>query len=177
MLQALQRAIRQFCLDTEIWSETLDSIDLVEDKKAYSISSTWEAEIRRIKELRINTEDNISEGNDGVVKDPSLYKFVPPDALDLTNDLKPAEDVTDGLEVEIWIIPRITATTVDPTLLENWMEPVMGHALAFLMNMRRKKWSNPERAAYYNLQYAKGRVKAKSEKVRENRVENPGLSA
>jgi len=176
-LQALHRAVRQLCIDTEVWWETLDSINLVEDQTEYTIDSTWEAEIRRIKELRINNADNIDAGNEGAVQDPSLYDFTPTDALELSESIKPAEDVTDGLEVDIWIVPRITAPTVDPTLLNDWLEPIIGWAMAFLMNMKRKKWSDTDRAAFYMFQYTKGRSKAKTEKIRKNKNEQKGLSA
>ena len=177
ILQALQKSARQFCIDTEIWSETLNSIDLVADQTDYTISSSWDAEIRRIKELRINTKANIAEGNDGAVQDPSLYKFTPEDALELDNSIKPPEAVTDGLEVDVCIIPINAAISVDYVLLNAWQEAIVAGAMVQLMVMPKQKWTNPTQAAYYNSQYNKMWNKAKVEKVRKNVNGSVGLSA
>jgi len=177
MLQALQRSMRQFCIDTEAWWETLASVNLVEDQTEYNINSTWDAEIKRIKELRINTEDNIAAGNDGAIQDHELYEFITPDALILDDNLKPAEDVTGGLEIEVRIVPSITATSVDPTFLNDWIDAILGWAMNYLMSMTHKKWSNPDRSAYYMMQYLKGVSTAKSEKVRKRREGHFGLTA
>jgi hypothetical protein len=175
--QALQRGLRQFCIDTEAWYENTIKKSLVADQSDYILYPTWDADIVRIKELRINDATNIATGNDGVAQSESMYEFVPPYTIRLDDAITPSEAVTNGLEVDLRILPSINATTVDPAFLTLWSEPIIGWAMWYLMSMERKKWSSPNRSAFYGLQYQKGRSKAKSEKVRLGRGGSFSLTA
>lgn len=178
ILQAIQKSARKFCIDTEIWSETLDSIDLVKDQTDYTISSSWDAEIRRIKELRINTKANIAEGNDGTIQKPALYEFTPEDdTLTLDDSIEPAENVTDGLEIDVCLVPMNATTVVDPVFLNYWSGAIIAGAMVSLMLMPKQKWSNPTQATFYQLQYNKMWTKAKVEKCRKHKSGYGGMTA
>ncbi len=176
ILQALQRANRQFCMDTEAWVEDR-TLDIVADQTEYTLNPTWDADIRRVKELRLNNAENIAAGNMGHVQAPEFYQFQPPNTLVLEDEIKPSESVTKGLEIEVIIIPSLNATSIDPGFVEQWVDAIMGWAMHNLMTMERKKWSNPNRAQFYWLQYMKGWTRAKSEKTRKHTKRSTDLTA
>jgi len=180
ILQALQKAGRMFCLDTEAWWEQIAPISLTDGTMRYRVNPSWEAEIKRIRELRINTAAGISNGDRGVLISPSLYDFYPAggkdelgvtiaeNSVDLDDSLEPAEDVTGGLEISIVIVPYLNSNDVDPVFLNSWVEALIGRTMMDLMRMVDKKWTNPARAITYELEYQKARGRARIEKIRGN---------
>ena len=56
MLQALKKAFRKFCQDSNAWREQLASINLKEGVLDYALASIWDAEIKNIVEVRVGAE-------------------------------------------------------------------------------------------------------------------------
>ncbi len=188
ILQALKKTFRKFCQDTDAWREQLASIDLTEEQLNYDLASAFEADIRHIVEVRINTEEGIEEGNVGALIKPSLYTYFPEDTIRLEttydagtllldDSLEPAEDVTDGLEVKVSIIPGINADEIDFTFLTHWSDAVIGGTIWWLMTMKDRKWSDPNRAPLFMLDYNRGVSRARGETVGGHKVDTEDLSA
>ena len=178
-----------FCLDTEAWWEQINPISLVDGTMSYQVNPSWDAEIKRIRELRINTEGGISEGDKGVLISASLYDFylaggkdelgvtIRENTVILDDSLEPAEDVTNGLEISIVIVPYLNSDNIDPLFLNTWIEAIIGRTMMDLMRMVDKKWSNPSRAMIYELEYQKARGRARIEKIRGNTEKSTDLEA
>ena len=189
ILQALQKAGRMFCLDTEAWWEQLKPVNLVDGQVSYRISPSWEAEVKRIRDLRINTAEGIANGDEGDPVNPALYDFYPAgnktplgtsiseNTVILDDSLEPADNVTNGLEVSIILVPYLDSDKLDPVFLNSWIEALIGRAMADLMSMTGKKWMNPGRANVYELQYQKARSRAKIEKIRGNTSKDTDVEA
>jgi hypothetical protein len=188
-LQALQKSGRMFCLDTEAWWEQLLPINLVDDQLRYTVNPSWEAEIKRIRELRINSEEGISNEDIGTLIDPALYDFypaggkdplgvtLPENTVDLDDSLEPAEDVTGGLEISVILVPYLDSDEVDPVFLNSWVEAIIGKAMSILMGMEGVRWKNPARSAYYELEYAKMRSRTRIEKIKANTRKSTDMEA
>ncbi|MFA5187348.1 MAG: hypothetical protein WC551_12790 [Patescibacteria group bacterium] len=189
ILQALQKAGRVFCLDTEVWREQLAPINLVDEQVRYVINPSWEAEVKRIRDLRINTAEGISNGDKGDPVSAALFDFYPAggktelgvsfsdNTVILDDSLEPAENVTGGLEVSIILVPYLNSDNIDPVFLNSWVEAIIGRAMSDLMSMTGKKWMNPGRAGYYEVQYQKARGRAKIEKIRGNTQKSTDMEA
>lgn len=174
MLQALKQSFRRFCLDTNAWREQLESIDLTEEILAYVLESDAfdDVEIRHIVEVRINTEDGISEGNPGALIDSGLYAYYPSattrqgvaiaaGSLVLDDSLEPAEDVTGGLEVMVSLVPNINSTDFDAPFVTRWSEAVVGWAMFWLKSLPGRKWTDKDRALVFQREYYRGVSRAR----------------
>jgi hypothetical protein len=190
ILQAIKKTVRKFCQDTDAWREQLASIDLVEGQLPYVLTPTWEAEIKHIIEVRINTEDGIAESNIGALIDPKLYTFygeastrlgvaIVKNTLYLDESLEPAEDVTDGLEVKISLVPELNTDDkeIDMNFLVRWSEAIIGGSIWWLMTLKGRKWSDPQRAPLFLLDYNRGLSRARRETAGGQKVEVEDLSA
>lgn len=178
ILQGLQKAAREFCRETESWVETLASIDIEEEERFYALTTTFTATIVRIKELRINSENGVTEGLEGAVQNPELYEFAPATLkVELDRSIEPVEDITDALDVKIIIMPTMAATTIEQWFLSRYTESIVAWAFWSLMMMPNKRWTNATRAEFYLHEYNKGINKAGTENLLEYTGRDPGLSA
>ena len=178
MLQALQRAGREFCQRTEAWWEQLAPINLVADTVNYRIPSTFDAEIPRIKEVRINTAASIANGDKGSLIDPYYYSFTPirrrnelgtilaENTLTLDDSLEPDEAVTSGLEVAVYLVPFLASQGADPAFLNKWAEAIVGRALALLLTSPKKPWTNAQQAGVHQFEFIRGVGRARAEKIK-----------
>lgn len=153
ILQTLQDIGRDFCSRTEAWIEDLPSIDLVADEDEYTVQSSWNARIDRIREVRINTTEGVTAGNEGTLQEPDDYEFDGDHTLKLDDSIVPTSAVTDGLDVQVAIVPNWDAQELDPAFLERWAEAIIFGAKAALMIMPNKQWTNPQLAVFYSRKY------------------------
>jgi len=168
MLHQLKLALRRFCEETEIWREDLASIDIEEDEDEYILTSVYDADIARIIDVRVNTEDGVTNGDDGALISPSRYEY-DPQTYTLTLGWEPSDDVTDGLDVKVVLLPchTIDDAGMEETFINRWYEPIYAKALADLLKMPSKKWTNPELAGHYQSEYYRGVARARAELQRE----------
>lgn len=176
ILQALRKKVRQFCQDTDAWREQLKDINLVAGQRDYVLNPSFDAEIRKIVEVRINTAANRAAGHIGAPVDFQRYTFhgelsqrsganLPPNTLTLDATLNPSESVAGGLEVKVSLAPLLMAGQVDQDFLQKWGEAIIGGAMFYLMAMKNKKWSDPQKAGLYLVDYYKGLSRARRENV------------
>lgn len=178
LLQALQQAARTFCERSQTWVETLASVDLEDGVLEYSLSPDWDARIQTVEEVRINSEAGVDAGDKGAVQDMSLIAWDPDEqVLTLDASMEPADDVTDGLEVDVCLVPLLDTTEVPEWLLNRYAEGITGYAMWYLLKMPSKRWSNPDLAQVYWAQYRGQLTRAKAERQRKYRAGNVGVTA
>lgn len=166
MLNALRRAGRDFCETTEAWLIELDPINLVADQKSYTITIPNSATIYRIDEVRLNTEDGVDAGNDAIKQDSSTYEFIQPSTLKFKT--APAASVTDGLEVDVIIVPPIDfQEDFDEWFMERWHEAILDGAMYLMLMQVKKPWSNPAGAAEYKMRFRTAMNRAKAERSKK----------
>jgi len=188
ILQALRKKTRQFCQDTDVWREQLKDIDLVAGQRDYVLNPSFDAEIRKIVEVRINTAENRAAGYRGAEVKSQYYMFhgelsqrlgvnLQPNTLTLDESLEPSASETGGLEVKVSLAPLLMAGQVDQDFLQKWCEAIIGGAMFYLMTMPRKKWSDPQKAGLYLVDYNKGISRARRENVVGQNLQGGDLSA
>lgn len=177
-LQALQRGGRQFCERTEAWREFLESIDLVDETVDYDLQPEYNAEIRKIVAVRINTEEGVTNGDDGALQDKSLYEWDPDtEILTLDDSLEPTEDITSGLDVKVVLVPYLTTSELPQWFINRYADYLVAWAMVDLMTRPEKEWSNMVRAKFYQTEYQRGVGIAKKDVADEYKEENDGMQA
>lgn len=170
---------RKFCEQSRVWRESLDSYDLVDGTKTYTLSPivstvTYVARIESILEVRWNTEAGVTAGTSGDVQNWRIYGFNPNTNV-LTFETAPTEDITDGLDVDVVLVPHLSATDMADWVLNIYAEPILAGAMYTLKKMPKVAWEDQggSQAAY--REYINGVSKAKSDIAREYRAGSTGV--
>jgi len=144
-INALRRAVREFLRRTGAWREDL-TYDLVADQTDYTLASAvLTATIYRIIGVNINAGD----GDD---LNATEYEFY--DNVTLALDAAPVDALTDGLVLEVAIIPPIVGTDfTDSGILDRWGEAFQAKAIAIQASQKKKPWSDPDLAAEKQIEY------------------------
>jgi len=143
ILETAVRVIREFCQDTQLWTVELDPIRVKEGITDYILDGVpGVAEIWRPVKVEL----------DGVEIQPETgYTMVSATELRLVTE--PPAEIDDGLEVTVSLRPRLTATSIDRRLYEDWHEAWREGILAELMAMPGKRWSSRQDAEYHRMLY------------------------
>jgi hypothetical protein len=99
--------------------------------------------------------------------------------LSLDSSLEPDEDLIRGLDVKVSLVPHINSDDdqIDYDFLTRWAEAIIGGSIWWLMTMKGRKWSDPQRAPLFMLDYNRGLSRARREMVGGYKVEMEDLSA
>jgi hypothetical protein len=151
-LKALRLALRQFCKRTEAWRETLDPISVLDGVSDYSIAPSYNASVLRVIEAKL----------DGRVLGAEDYDVIDNEILRLTTE--PEDDSDDGLEVTVALMPDIDITEVADAFLNQWRETIVAGAMADLLSMKEREWSNAGRAGDFQKDFIRGIGEAVREK-------------
>jgi len=100
LLTELQRAARQFCLDTEAWHEELNPIAAVDWQSDYTLSHNYSASVHRIRDVWLN----------GAHQDGDEYDLLEEDTLRWRGGHVP-HDLSDRL---------LTCGSIGTATLANW---------------------------------------------------------
>jgi len=183
LLEALRRGAREFCLKTEAWQIQLASINLVADDPDYTLvlPTSYDAvEIRRIVEVRINTAEGVTNGDEGVLQKPHTYFLTQPTTLEFFEDYTPSESITSGLDVKVAVAPPVLTTTEHMDwagFFTPWSHALVDFAKSYLMRMPGKKWSNAGMATFYLAEFNKTVTFVKAEVERRYTTRVPGIVA
>jgi hypothetical protein len=181
--QHLQQASREFCDRSEAFRETLTR-NLVADQAAYVLTPSYDCRIKRILEVWLKTDNDITAGADGTLVDSRYYTFrTATGTLTLDNAYKPSVAVTGGLVVKVVLVPEITQTgtnVLSEDFLNVWADGLMFRAFFTLMSMPRQRWTNLDRLAgapFYYGEYLRKLSDALTESAMNNTTEPDGWSA
>lgn len=163
LLRALQDGGRAFLGDSEVWRVWLDPVDLVASQVDYVLTFPYRADIRRIMGVRMNTTAGVTAGLEGDDIDESYYAFSPPDTLTLDDSLAPGTAVTDGLTVEVVLVPKLDAVEIPEWIFSRYAEGVMAYAKYVMMRQPEVPWSNPNMAIFYQREFRRKVGEAKAE--------------
>jgi len=179
--QHIIQAGRLFCEKSRVWREDLDSYDLEEDEKEYTLSPivdsvTYAARIEAIVEVRWNSEDGVTNGDDGTLQNWRTYGLNPNTNV-LTFETAPSDDVTDGLDVKVILVPHLDATDMNDWVLNLYAEPILAGALTTLKLIPKTEWYDPPGADRNARIFRNGVAKAKADIARQYRDGSVGGSA
>lgn len=165
----LQDVMRDFCIKTELWRETITQ-DLVDEQTAYTLAPTaTEADIRRIVEVTIEDHE--------YPLDTALYEFDGDETLTLDDDIEPTADYTSGLVTKVVLVPQINSEEWDSALMNRWSEALVVGTKARLMDDDKEGWGNPRRAARYAIEYQTQLALGSIETNREHKTGSVTIAA
>jgi hypothetical protein len=163
--QALWLAGRDFCVETEAYVAQLAAIDGVEDQKNYTLTIPSPYDAHRITEVRRRTEDEVTDGEKGTIIDATNYNFHYESNL-LEFFVAPfQEDITDGLTVELALVPEedLGSVPLDAGWFRRWAEYSKAGAFYRLFSDDKLPWFSPQQAAIELATYRKGIAYARRE--------------
>jgi len=158
---ALNACIR-FCTDTWIIRETLPASDITIGVDDYTINAAAnKAPVGMIsflydkRELDKKTEEELDIIDQGWrTADPGVATYVmapEPDRI-LLNRV-PAETIVGGMIVEIATRPIDDALEVDDLLYKDWRDTIKYGALAELLEIPEKQWSDMKQSIWYGKRF------------------------
>ena len=154
--QALQLGGREFCIESECNTQELTAIDSVADQKDYTVAAPSDYEILRILQVRVRTEDEVTDGEDGTILDPNKYEFEL-QSLNLKFYAAPfTEVITSGLVVEVVVAPEEDNDTLNAQFLQRWSAPIKAWALFYLYSIEGRTWSSTSLASFYYDKFRRG---------------------
>ena len=176
-LQTLLMGLRFFCLKTEAWKEDIGPFNLIESQTDYVLDWEWCAYIERVTKVGINTEEGVDAGTDADVLDPSLYVFDQPETLRLDSTQAPAADVSQGLEVQVALVPKLDSTCAPTWLVNQYAEALIARTISELAIIPEKTWTNPSVAAKFEQVFKDKWTTALVENRRRNVDANTSFTA
>jgi len=126
---ALRDAGREFCNRSECWFEKLTAISVVADQQEYTLATDYPAHFKRVKSIRLLTSQEVTDGDEGSLVDPSYYRLNLPVTLKFGTGHIPATAVTDGMVVEVVFVPQMDADELPEWLFSRWGDAIIGKAL------------------------------------------------
>lgn len=152
----------QFCVDTDIVQVQLDPMDLVEDQQDYDLDLPRGTQLARVLSV-VYGEGPLKPVGLG----PAYYQWTAPATL--TVFPKPTADATAWMHVKIATKPTRSATSLDDTLWNDYVEAIVGGTVARLCAMQGQQFTNATNATMGSGWYMQGVSKAKYE-LRKDRT-------
>lgn len=160
LFRTLREQAREFCEMTEAWRIELRAINIVTDQVEYTLPVPWDASIHRIILVTINDIERVD----------TQYDLEDERKLILDDSIKPTEDITDGLEVEVVLRPHESTDDYPEAFFDRWHSAIVAGAKATLLNQPKKPWTNPRLAKRFTTQWVTGKALARREKYAKQKA-------
>jgi hypothetical protein len=179
--QHIIQAGRLFCTKAWAWREDLTAYDLVAEQQEYTLApitggETYAARIEAIVKVRWNTEEGVTNGDDGNVQNYRTYAFDPNTNV-LNFSVAPRDTVEGGLDVAVILVPHLSATDMNDWVLNIYAETILAGAMFTLKNIPKTDWQDSAGAALAYRTFRTGVGKAKGDIARQSRDGSIGASA
>ena len=175
--RALRRAGRKFCKESGYWREELSLLSLADNTPSYDLTGALPADseidgilsvVRESDGEALKDRSPLQLENDysdwrNERGDPEVYTQFSPTALRI---VPYPTTTTDSLRIFARLIPVLTATTLPDMVLNRYGEGIFAGAVAELLRVPNKPWSNATRAADFEDWFKVEWTKAKSEAER-----------
>jgi hypothetical protein len=172
--KAIITTIREFCTKTLLWKRKLTAVDVVAGTSEYTITAPADAAIVDIDRIEVSDQFVNPTSMDLLDRMPDTWRseeasqpseYMVDAEKVLTLREIPTIGITGGIIIWAILKPTPTATTVPDFIYDDWYEAILNGAVAFLMRIPNKSWSNLEGAEYYSGLYRAFLGDAKAKKV------------
>lgn len=174
VIRALREAAQTFCFETEVWKQPLVAMDLVAGQLTYTLSTDWQAEIKRIQNVRIRTAADIAANRLGTLRDCSRDTFTPATAEYRFDSAPSSVAVAGGLVFTVTLVPNLQTDEM-PT----WITGLYGTAFVYgaIKDMCTHKGAgqmhDPDTAKLYGAKYANMKTAVAAEVFKQNMNASP----
>lgn len=155
--RALIESAREFCSRTRLWREDLTALDSAASTASYTLTLPADSAVVDLMSVKYNTENLTPKDSAQLDKidsewrtregTPVYYKREGTDGLRLVR--VPATALTGAIEVYAALKPAFNATSIDDTVLEEHQDTIVNGALARLLRIPKKEWSDKSTSEYY----------------------------
>jgi len=176
VLRALRDAAQRFCFETECWKEPLPAVDLTANTLTYTISTTWQAEVKRIYAVTLRTAADIAANRPGRDHDFSRDSYDPSTGVYRFYSAPSAIAVTDGLIFTCVLVPNLQTNEVN-----EWITGLYGTAFIYgaVADMCSHKGAgpmyDPQTAALYTSKYNQVKNNVNAEVFRNHMNVSPTI--
>lgn len=153
ILQEMQRAAYDVFRFSEGWREKLIT-DIVNAEDTYTVSYSGDASVFRIYQVKMKAQSSDSFDN-LIPVDTYKYEYVEDDHIRFFADYIPTIDLTDGMQIEVAVVPNLTALGIPTWLMNRYAACLMAKCKFNLMMQPNKPWSNVQLAQYWYTIYQK----------------------
>lgn len=177
VIRALREAAQRFCFETETWKEPLEAIDVVANQLEYELSTTWQAEIKRIHTVYIKTAADVTAGRLGQQHDLSPDTYTPSTGIYRFSSAPSTTAITDGMVITVVLVPNLQTDE-----LPEYLVGLYGSAFVYgaITDMCSHKGAGPmydaDTARLYNNKWEKMKNAVMSEVFRQNMNASPGVA-
>lgn len=159
-IDSARLAIIEFCRRTHVWRDTIE-MSVITDKSLYEPQVGCAAQVvgvvgvsisgREIDPITEQELDNHSQRWRSDSGTPIRWLMDSPTTIRLYKT--PDTTIANGMEVRAAVVPKRTDTEVDDFLINLYSEELADGALARLLAMPDKPWSNGKRAAVHRADF------------------------
>lgn len=146
----IRNAAIEFCSRTRCWSEQLDPVT-ADGSSEYALNIDQECEVSRLLEVRVDSDDYpVRTARDArrlISDDPTERVAYTRNGRDLILNPAPASG---SIVVEADLRPSIESTEFPDDVFALYAQRIAHGALASLLAMPKKDWSDPELAGYHH---------------------------
>ena len=177
VIRSIREAAQRFCFETEIWNEPLEAMDLVANQVNYTLSTTWQAEIRRIFSVYTKTDADIVASRLGTQRDMSRDTFTPATSIYRFYGAPSTTAVTSGLVFNVILVPNLQTDE-----MPEWITGLYGMAFVYgaIADMCSHKGAGPmfdaDSAMLYGRKFEKMKTYAMGEAFRNHMNVSPAVN-
>lgn len=139
---ALRDMFRDMTRKTGVWIEDLATISTVEDQAEYALNSSFDAEILRVLEVKLDGSDSAESINSYTISEDTNLVF----------DLAPTVAGED-IDVKVALYADSSCDSVPAWVLTRYSQSIVDGALYKLKSMSTKPWASASEAQFYMNQY------------------------
>lgn len=168
VIEAIRSKAIEFCDRSRFWRKELDGFYTVADDEEYDIETPVETAIADILLIKVDGHELSPKTQDEIEADNNEWRDSSgrPDVFFLrdtkTAVFVPIPDSQYAVRVLVALKPTQAAQGVDEIVFEEHKDTIMHGALAYLMQMPEKTWTNPNLSIFHQGKYDEAVTKAKN---------------
>jgi hypothetical protein len=175
-IRSLREAAQRFCFETEAWKEALPSVNTVANQTAYTLATSWQAEIRRIHSVYLKTAAEVTSGAIGTEHDVTYDTFSPATSVYRFGSAPASTAITGGLVFTVVLVPNLQADEIPEWLLGLYGMAFVYGAIADLCSHKGAGGMyDPETAKLYAMKYSSVKNNVMAEAFRGTMNASPSI--
>jgi hypothetical protein len=168
----IREAIRQFCSDTEAWTEKV-VVDEVADQTDYPFTLTGDAIVKRIISVKVKTSETQEFDRIGEQGFDSYDLSDDGRQIEFTDSATPKHDIDDGIQFKFALQPTMDCDVLSGDMVERYGYGIGALAKHKLMITPKTPYFSPDLAQYWFNEYKNARMEAIRDKYTAHK--NVGL--
>jgi hypothetical protein len=173
-----QESVRDFCLESKAFRETLAPIDLVTSQVAYTLTPSFDCRINSINEVWLRSANDVTANLPGRLVRERYYNFTKPDRLYFDSSYTPRVAVADGLVVEVILVPehlQSGTNVISLEFLNDYADGIMARTFWRLKKMPKQRWTDLKMVAFHLGQFNAAVTDAMADISMKNKTQPDGF--